>query len=266
MIDEARFASTLYQPTEGLPEFFQMSSSVLSQMKVKFSILDSAISVSCNKKEIKMEFQVLMDLVSKALLVNAGSFDAKTRENFLVMSAITSGIEINWYNMLFTVLVDMITKSTTGFVVHISKIFNIIDLLVSTAQNWTQTKMLDILFFSPILMSPPLLLLRKILVRHKPLQLRRHPRESWSWPVILNRPLLKDLLFILASFPPRRSQEPSRWKHQRRRHHLLNFSPPSAKPPPVEAIPVIQVFSHNNQLKPYPYQQFYLLKALSLML
>lgn len=60
-------------------------------------------------------------LVSKAPLVKDSSFDASTREIFLVMAVIPSGVKINWSTMLYTVLVDMITKDATGFAIHISK-------------------------------------------------------------------------------------------------------------------------------------------------
>lgn len=71
-------------------DFSQISSLVISQMKLKFSIY-----ISWKKKEMNMEYQVLMDHVSKALLVKAGSFDASIKKKFLVMDFITVGVKIN---------------------------------------------------------------------------------------------------------------------------------------------------------------------------
>lgn len=75
-------SSTLSLPIQGLSDFSQVSSSILSMMKVNFSLKNFVVSLSCKKKEMKMEFHVPMDMVSKTLLVNAGSFDASTLENF----------------------------------------------------------------------------------------------------------------------------------------------------------------------------------------
>lgn len=52
--DESMFAYTFSLSTEGISS--QLSKSIISQMKLKLSISDSAIHVSCNKKKMKMKF------------------------------------------------------------------------------------------------------------------------------------------------------------------------------------------------------------------
>lgn len=141
MLDEMLFASKFSLPNEGLSDFSRVSS---SDMKVRFSLADSVVSLSCKKKKMKMEFQVIMDLVSKALLSRlAGSFDSGTHERFLIMAVITSGTKMKWSTILFSVLVDMIIKHSIGFVFQISKMFSVMGVLVSADQDWTKMKMLD---------------------------------------------------------------------------------------------------------------------------
>lgn len=121
MFCEAMFDSTFFLPTEGLFDFSQVSSFVLSQMKVKFSIFT----------------------MSSILLVKADSLDAITSEKLLVMTAITFGVKINWSTVMFIVLMDMISIHAIGFVVNINKMFMVLKALVSSTRYCTQKKMLD---------------------------------------------------------------------------------------------------------------------------
>lgn len=74
---------------------------------------------------LKMEFQVLVYLIFKALLVKTGSFDARTNF-FLVMAAITVGTKVNCSSLILKVLIDMISKHSTGFAVKINKILTVL--------------------------------------------------------------------------------------------------------------------------------------------
>lgn len=76
-----------------------------------------------------------MNLVSKKLMVKEESFYACTCESVLVMTAITSGTKINWSTVLYNVLVDMIIKHATGFVVQISKMFLFLEVPIYVAQD-----------------------------------------------------------------------------------------------------------------------------------
>ncbi|KZV45292.1 delphilin-like [Dorcoceras hygrometricum] len=56
------------------------------------------------------------------LFVKAGSFDAVTRERFMLMTAITFDVKVNWSNLLFGVLKAMVTsgsKQAKGFAIQI---------------------------------------------------------------------------------------------------------------------------------------------------
>lgn len=90
-----------------------------------------------------MKYQVLMDFVSKALLVKASSFHASTKRNFFVMAAITAVIKINRSMVLFNILVDMVVKHSSGFAMQINKMLIVLGAPISTSQDQSKTKMLD---------------------------------------------------------------------------------------------------------------------------
>ncbi|KZV23084.1 patatin-like protein 2 [Dorcoceras hygrometricum] len=73
-------------------------------------------------KEMNIEFRLLSDILAKTIFVKAGSFDAVTRERFLLMTAIISGVKINWSRLLFDILKDMATpgsRQAKGFAIQI---------------------------------------------------------------------------------------------------------------------------------------------------
>ncbi|KZV47424.1 patatin-like protein 2 [Dorcoceras hygrometricum] len=61
---------------------------------------------------MKIEFRLLSDILAKTIFVKAGSFDAVTHERFLLMTAIISGVKINWSKLLFDILKDMATPGS----------------------------------------------------------------------------------------------------------------------------------------------------------
>lgn len=51
-------------------------------MKLKFSATKKAVKISDAKNELKMEYQLLVDVVDKGLQTREGSFAALTAEKF----------------------------------------------------------------------------------------------------------------------------------------------------------------------------------------
>ncbi|KZV58374.1 hypothetical protein F511_15497 [Dorcoceras hygrometricum] len=64
------------------------------------------------KKEMKVEYRMLHDIVAKALYAKAGSFDVVTSEKFDFMVAISAGLKVNWAHVLFQTLVAMVHTPT----------------------------------------------------------------------------------------------------------------------------------------------------------
>ncbi|KZV57818.1 hypothetical protein F511_24957 [Dorcoceras hygrometricum] len=65
-----------------LTEFFANGS-------VRDGVVIYHVSISCLKKELKIEYRLLHDILAKTIYVKAGSFDAVTRDRFMLMTAIT---------------------------------------------------------------------------------------------------------------------------------------------------------------------------------
>ncbi|KZV51378.1 hypothetical protein F511_38334 [Dorcoceras hygrometricum] len=111
-ISEEVFAATFELPTEGLTDFSEVPKDFVFDARSLFSILKEQVSVSCLKKEMKIEYRLLSDILAKTIYVKAGSFDAVTRERFMLMTAITFDVKVNWSWLLFDVLKEMVTPGS----------------------------------------------------------------------------------------------------------------------------------------------------------
>ncbi|KZV41451.1 hypothetical protein F511_33883 [Dorcoceras hygrometricum] len=121
-ISESVFAETFGLPTEGLTDLSEVPRNFLSDAQSLFSASEKEVSTSCLKKEIKMQYRLLSDILAKSLFVKSGSFDAVTRDRFLLMTAITFDVKVNWGNLLFGVLKEMVTpdsRQAKGYAIQI---------------------------------------------------------------------------------------------------------------------------------------------------
>ncbi|KZV36737.1 hypothetical protein F511_39090 [Dorcoceras hygrometricum] len=121
-IRESVFAETFGLPTEGMTDLSEVPRNFLSDAQSLFSASEKEVSTSCLKKEIKMQNRLLSDILAKSLFVKAGSFDAVTRDRFLLMTAITFDVKVNWGNLLFGVLKEMVTpdsRQAKGYAIKI---------------------------------------------------------------------------------------------------------------------------------------------------
>ncbi|KZV31869.1 hypothetical protein F511_43732 [Dorcoceras hygrometricum] len=110
-------------PTKGMVGVLDIPKETVVEMQRRFSGSDMPFKAASKKKEMKMEFHLLHDIVAKASCVKAGSFDMVTREKFYLMVAITAGLKGNWAHILFQVLLAMVnnpTRQSQGFVVQVS--------------------------------------------------------------------------------------------------------------------------------------------------
>ncbi|KZV21954.1 hypothetical protein F511_41836 [Dorcoceras hygrometricum] len=98
----------------------------VADMKQIFSVATVPIKPSRKKKEMKVKYRILNDIVDKALMAEAGSFDAVTTNRFELMVAINSGLKINWEHVLFNVLASMVSNlsmQSQGYRIQISLIW-----------------------------------------------------------------------------------------------------------------------------------------------
>ncbi|KZV24133.1 hypothetical protein F511_40911 [Dorcoceras hygrometricum] len=83
-ISEEVFATTFELPTEGLTDLSEVPKNLVFDAQSLFSVSQE----------------------------QAGSFDAVTRDRFLLMTAITFDVKVNWSRLLFDVLKDMVTPGS----------------------------------------------------------------------------------------------------------------------------------------------------------
>ncbi|KZV30051.1 hypothetical protein F511_33353 [Dorcoceras hygrometricum] len=117
------FPTTFQLPTEGLVGFTDLSAKAMSEMKMRFSGTDVSFRPPNKKKEMKVEYRLLHDIVAKALCAKSGSFDVITSKKFDLMVAISSSLQVNWGHILFKTLIAMVdtpSKQSQEFAVQLS--------------------------------------------------------------------------------------------------------------------------------------------------
>ncbi|KZV47931.1 hypothetical protein F511_20539 [Dorcoceras hygrometricum] len=102
-ISEEVFARTFQLPVEGLIDIHEVPKELIFYARTEFSLTGEQLSTSCKKRELKIEYRLLSDIVAKSITVKAGSFDVVTHERFLLMTAIFGGVSVNWGRLLFKI-------------------------------------------------------------------------------------------------------------------------------------------------------------------
>ncbi|KZV21322.1 hypothetical protein F511_24503 [Dorcoceras hygrometricum] len=121
-ISENVFAGAFQRPMDGLTDLSEVPKDLVFDARNIVSDSGKQVSTSCKKREMKIEFHLLSDILAKTIFVKAGSFDAVTHERFLLMTAIISDVKINWSRLLFDILKDMATpgsRQAKGFAIQI---------------------------------------------------------------------------------------------------------------------------------------------------
>ncbi|KZV22829.1 hypothetical protein F511_31561 [Dorcoceras hygrometricum] len=121
-ISQEIFAAAFELPTEGLTDLTDVPKNFVFDARSLFSDSKEQISMSCLKKALKFHYRLLHDILEKTIYVKAGSFDCVTRDRFLLMTAITFDIKINWSSLLFGVFKEMVTpgsRQAKGYAIQI---------------------------------------------------------------------------------------------------------------------------------------------------
>ncbi|KZV42850.1 hypothetical protein F511_13603 [Dorcoceras hygrometricum] len=121
-ISESVFAAAFELPSEGLIDLSDVPKNLVFDARSLFSDSKEQVSISCFKKELKIEYRLLHDILAKTIYVKEGSFDAVTRERFMLMTAITFDVKVNWSQLLFDVLKEMVTpgsRHAKGYAIQI---------------------------------------------------------------------------------------------------------------------------------------------------
>lgn len=107
IISHQFFGSTLELPTTGLINDSDLLDGNSDIWKAEFFITGYPISIPVEKHDLKPKFCLLSNIVAKALLAKAGSYDKITKEKFLCMALIVARIGVNWSGILFSTLCEM---------------------------------------------------------------------------------------------------------------------------------------------------------------
>ncbi|KZV53031.1 hypothetical protein F511_31402 [Dorcoceras hygrometricum] len=144
-ISEERFAETFELPAAGLADLSEIPKDVIFDARSIVSPSGEPVSTSGKKKEMKIQFRLLCDIMAKTISVKAGSFNAITVEKFLMLTAIVCGVRINWAS-LFNIFKKMVTpgsKKAKGFAVQISLLLeNVPNLELGESSEFPSSKIL----------------------------------------------------------------------------------------------------------------------------
>ncbi|KZV17961.1 hypothetical protein F511_31584 [Dorcoceras hygrometricum] len=121
-ISEEVFAETFELPMDGLMDMHEVPKDLVFDARSEFSFDGEQLNTSCKKRELKIVFRLLSDILAKSVTVKAGSFDAVTHERLLMMSAINEGVQINWGTLLFNIFKGMVmpgSRQARGYAIQI---------------------------------------------------------------------------------------------------------------------------------------------------
>ncbi|KZV45863.1 hypothetical protein F511_30181 [Dorcoceras hygrometricum] len=121
-ISEEVFARIFQLPVEGLTDMNEVPKDLVFDARTEFSFTGEKLTNFCKKRELKIDFRLLSDILAKSVILKAGSFDAVTHERFLMMTAINGGVKINWGRLLFNIFTDMVmpgSRQARGYAVKI---------------------------------------------------------------------------------------------------------------------------------------------------
>ncbi|KZV29662.1 hypothetical protein F511_15470 [Dorcoceras hygrometricum] len=117
--------------------------------RTEFSFTGDQLTTSCKKRELKIKYRLLSDILDKSVTVKAGSFDAVTHERFLMMTAIFGGVPVNCGRLLFKIIKDMVTPVTRqarGYAVHICILLkNVPNLDLGDSKDFPPLKILTVI-------------------------------------------------------------------------------------------------------------------------
>ncbi|KZV40293.1 hypothetical protein F511_33509 [Dorcoceras hygrometricum] len=123
VINEDEFSTTFRLPTKGMTGFLDIPKDTMMEMRSRFSETDVPFRAPSKKREMKVEYRFLHDIVAKSLCTKSGSFDTVTSEKFELIVVISAGLTVKWGKILFRVLLGMVNnpkKQSQGFAVQVS--------------------------------------------------------------------------------------------------------------------------------------------------
>ncbi|KZV50958.1 hypothetical protein F511_19879 [Dorcoceras hygrometricum] len=145
-ISEKLLVETFELLVEGLTDLTDIPKDVVFDARSIFSLSGEPVSTSGKKRDMKIEFRLLCDILEKTISVKVGSFNSITMEKFLMLTAIVCGVRINWTSIVFNILKKMVTqgsKQAKGYAVQISLLLeNVPNLELGESSEFPSSKIL----------------------------------------------------------------------------------------------------------------------------
>ncbi|KZV29048.1 hypothetical protein F511_15139 [Dorcoceras hygrometricum] len=139
------FAATFQLWTEGMVGFTDIPTTIVAEMKKVFVGTDVSFRPPNKKKNMKVEYRLLHDIVAKALCAKDGSFDVMMSEKFEMMVAISTGLKLvhtssrqsQGFAVPFSILLDKVVQADLGESVklHLLKVLNDRSVLIYMKKN-----------------------------------------------------------------------------------------------------------------------------------
>lgn len=84
------------------------------------------------KRDLKMQFRWLANIVAKCILAKAGAFEKITLEKLQTMVLIASKIQVNWSDILFHIFTKMVrgNNQSQGFAVQLCYLLSRANMIV----------------------------------------------------------------------------------------------------------------------------------------
>lgn len=120
-ISQYNFADALNLPTTGIDLLSAVPNGNMDIWATQMTITGAPMTHQGDKKDLKMEFRWLANIVAKCLLAKAGAYEKITLEKLQTMVLIASRIRVNWSDILFHIFTEMVRgrNQSKGFAVQI---------------------------------------------------------------------------------------------------------------------------------------------------
>lgn len=107
-ISQHHFADALELPTSGIDLLTAVPNGNMDIWASQMTISSAPMIQHGEKKDLKMEFRWIANIVAKSILAKAGAYEKITLEKLHTMVLIASRITVNWSEILFHIFSEMV--------------------------------------------------------------------------------------------------------------------------------------------------------------
>lgn len=107
-ISQYNFADALDLPTSDIDLLTAVPNGNMEFWARQMTFSGALMIQHGDKKDLKMEFRWLANIVAKSILAKAGAYEKITLEKLQTMVLIASQIQVNWSDILFHILSEMV--------------------------------------------------------------------------------------------------------------------------------------------------------------